>query len=198
MQDITLTKGKSYNQTVLDLMMRCPTIFPSENAACRHLFLDYGTGFSWNISGQIAYYLKDTERKKKRFDRTKESIIGEHKEGDQYCNHCKFERNEECCFYSCGERIVFWTSDLSENYSPIMFVLRGEVKPNKNWENALISFCYDIIRPNLKYYRNLLKGYCQYHYPAMWESWYKRYVNDYKKLRKIAEQLINKIQKQSK
>ncbi len=191
MHDFTTAPGKSYNETILEMMMFYPTIFPSENAAAQHLFLGYGTGFAWNKEGKLAYYLGEEMMRKKTPDRTKESILGEHKADDQYCNHCRFEQGKDPCFHSCGSNVHFWTHDLSQ-YSPISYVLSGEATPNEDWKKALSDFCFDALREDPKTYISFLRSYVKMVYPGAWKDWVPRYVSQYMELRKVARALRNK------
>lgn len=199
MMELTSAKGKRYVETILEGMMYYPTIFPSQEKVAEHLFLGYGTGYAWNKEGQLAYYLGDADRKmrrgKKRVPaRTKESILGEHKEGDRYCNHCKFEEGKDnwICFHGAHSGPCLYTHDIAKEYSPIMFVLRGEVTPAKDWKEGLEHFCHDVLRPDLESYKMYFEGHVRLTYNASWKDWFPRMWDNYLELRKICRELLDK------
>jgi hypothetical protein len=172
--EIIKKRGKSYRDTVLDMMMYYPTIFPSENAAAQHLFLCYGTAYEWNGQGQLVY--TGFGEKKRKIGRTKESITG---------GGIKIS-----FFLPCGYGPTLWTNDIADEYSPIMHVLRGEVTPAEDWMNGLRELCQGVLRPDKKLYIDFLKTYTKM--TGQYKEWFPRYSANYLKLRKIAIQILKK------
>ena len=183
--------GKSYNETILQCMMYYPTIFPSESAAAQHLFIGFGTGYGWNTNGQIAYYL--ASKLKTNPGRTKESIIGENIIDPYGIDKWKnFAEGERVCFYPCGGNITLWTSNVSEKYSPIMYVIRDKVKPNDDWKQALSKFCYSVLSQNEKAYKQFFSGYVKLTYPGTWKEQLPYYLKNYSDIRDTVKKLKDK------
>lgn len=178
----------TYRQTVLDMMMKYPTIFPSQRSVDIHMFLGYGTGLEWGEDGSL--YDPFTSHRKEAVERSRESIIGEHKERDPYCNHCRFEKGEDCCFYHAGNDLPLLTHDISESFSPICLVADGRVKPNKDWGDAIEAFCYDVLRQDKKAIKYLLKANSRVNYSARHKDWFQRDWGNFKSLRKICSTVI--------
>ena len=166
-------------------------------ACCQHLFLGYGTGYAWNEQGELAYYLKRGEKKYRTgIERTKESVLGldyssDYYKKDSYRKMESFNKGEHACFQPCGTSVLISPHSVAE-ISPLVVVLKDEVKPNEDWKQAMLSFCFALDRINKAHFKLFIKNYYKISCYGMWKFYSDSAISDFEKQYDIAQKLLEK------
>ena len=167
-----------YNETILKLMQRYPTIMPSELECLNHIFLHYGTGYEL-VDGEM---MQSLSGRPEPMERTVESILGG-------------KSLEECdlgggvvCFHPCGMDGPVHVSDFC-HYSPLWYIVENGEKLNEDWDQGLRTLCHSLLKLKPEEYRGYLQAYYAWHAPAR-RDYIKYDIRHYRKIQVYAVRYI--------
>lgn len=154
----------TYNEKILDSMMKYPTIYGSEDCALAHILSV--SDVEIDNDGEVSFPADDASEfySARTIHRTKESILGlaSHSAEENVKTLAKFDNRERVCFQPCGRESIPYLA------KPYPTSLLGQLIKNPNlklaedWKQGISSFLFQIHSFTEKQVRIISTGHAVY------------------------------------
>jgi hypothetical protein len=148
----------TYNETILDGMMKFPTIYPNEYSVLNHI-LSYSSA-TVDKNGEVSF---DECSSREAISRTRDSVLATNngRNPDETTKILKeFDDRERVCFHSCGSNnFTNFTAPYKGGDSLLIQLIKNpNMKLAKDWQYGVSRFIEDAHRYSQKEIRIIATG----------------------------------------